>query len=269
MLVSTSNEYTLMPHSTHPYKMTLVIGSRCKDGVVLIADRKITTTNEFNSIGFDYKNKLFGILDGVIFGSSGSTDSFELFREYVLEQVRKSIREMIANDERNQHEITYDNIILALCDIVLDMNKKRDFMKDYYFELLVAIRHPDKPSTLTWIMGAGVKRLIERYHTLGIGGIFAKEFLDKLWYPEITMKKLASLAYFIIKHIEDNKLHSAVGIEKYPPHIWFIPDNEIIDGKKVDYEVRPDNKPDLFEEIKKDAFKIFRKHERQTHKLSS
>ena len=206
---------------------------------------------------------------GVIFGSSGSTDSFELFREHTLEQVKKTIRAMIENENNNHHEITYDNIILTLCDIVLDINKKRNFMKDYYFELLVAIRHPDKQSTLTWILGAGVKRLISGYHTLGIGGIFAKEFLEQLWYPEISMKEVGSLGYFVIKHIEDNKLHSSVGIEKYPPHIWFIPDDEKRDGKKVDYEVRPDNMPDLFAEIKKDAFMLFRKHQRQTRKLSS
>ena len=82
-------------------------------------------------------------------------------------------------------------------------------------------------------------------------------------------KDVATLGYFIIKHIEDNKLHSAVGIEKHPPHIWFIPDNETKDGKKVDYEVRPDNKPELFAEIKKDAFKMLGKRERQTRKLSS
>ncbi|MGH9979031.1 MAG: hypothetical protein ACRD8Z_24850 [Nitrososphaeraceae archaeon] len=149
-----SNEYTLTPYLTHSYKMTFILGSRCKDGVVLIADKKITSTNEFDSISFDYKNKLYGILDGVIFGSSGSSDTFELFRDHALEQVRKSIGEMIQNDNKNHYEITYDNIILMLSDIVLDINKKRDFMKKYYFELLVAIRHPDKPSTLTWIMGA-------------------------------------------------------------------------------------------------------------------
>ncbi len=97
----TSNEYTLTQYLTHPYKMTFVLGSRCKDGVVLVADMKITSTNEY-----------------------------ELFRENVVEQVRKSIREMIANDNENHHEITYDNIILMLNDIVLDINKKRDFMKN-------------------------------------------------------------------------------------------------------------------------------------------
>jgi 20S proteasome alpha/beta subunit len=253
-----SNEYTAKPYFTYPYKLTFILGSRCKDGVVLVADKKITSTNEFDSISFDYKNKLYGILDGVIFGSSGSTDTFELFRDHTIEQVKKNV-----------NEITYDNVIIKLCDIVLDINKKRDFKNQYYFELLVAIRHPDKPSTPTRIMGHGVKRLIDGYDTLGIGGIFAKEFLDQLWYPEITMKEAAALGYFIIKHIEDNKLHSAVGIEKHPPHIWFIPDDEKKDGKKVDYEVRPDITAELFEEVKKNAFTMFRKHQRQTRKLLS
>ena len=76
-------------------------------------------------------------------------------------------------------------------------------------------------------------------------------------------ERSCTLGYFIIKHIEDNKLHSAVGIEKHPPHIWFIPDYE------ADYEVKPDTTPELFEEIKKNAFKMFRKHQRQTRKLLS
>ncbi len=33
--------------------------------------------------------------------------------------------------------------------------------------------------------------------------------------------------------------------------------------------MRSDNKPELFAEIKKDAFKMFRRYERQTRKLSS
>ena len=98
------------------------------------------------------------------------------------------------NDIENEKIITIDNLIIKLCDIVLDINKKRDFKKEYYFELLVAIRHSDKPSTLTRIMGAGVKNSIETYETLGIGGLFAKEFLDKLWHSEIKMKEAAHSA---------------------------------------------------------------------------
>lgn len=182
-----------------------MFGSRCKDGVLLMADKKITTINEFDSISFDYKNKLFGILSGIIFGSSGSTHTFELFRDHIVEQVRKSMEEEARkreremdrnenkkNENKNEKIITVDNLIIKLCDIVLDLNKKRDFKKEYYFELLVRVRHSDKRSTLTRIMGAGVKKSIQTYETLGIGGLFTKEFLDKLWHPEIKMKEAAT-----------------------------------------------------------------------------
>jgi hypothetical protein len=35
--------------------MTFILGARCIDGVVLVADRKITRTNEFGSTSFEYK----------------------------------------------------------------------------------------------------------------------------------------------------------------------------------------------------------------------
>lgn len=84
-----------------PPAMTFIFGSRCHDGVVLVADRKITTINEFQSIRFEIKQKLFGIIRQVIFGSSGSTHTYELFRDYVVEEIRKS-------------NVTYANVIMRL-----------------------------------------------------------------------------------------------------------------------------------------------------------
>jgi 20S proteasome alpha/beta subunit len=66
--------------------MTLILGSKCADGVVLIADKKVLLNG---GIDIDYRDKLFAILDYVVFGSSGSTDNFELFRGYVMEYFRK------------------------------------------------------------------------------------------------------------------------------------------------------------------------------------
>ena len=56
--------------------MTLILGARCSDGVVLVADKKITKTNEISSISYEYINKLHGELSHVIFGISGSTETF-------------------------------------------------------------------------------------------------------------------------------------------------------------------------------------------------
>ena len=59
--------------------MTFMLGSRCINGVVLIADRKITVNDDIG-LHFDYHDKLFAELRHVVFGSSGSTGSYELFR---------------------------------------------------------------------------------------------------------------------------------------------------------------------------------------------
>ena len=48
----------------------------CVNGVVLVADRKITIVNN-DGLNFDYKKKLFAELRHVVFGSSGSRSNFD------------------------------------------------------------------------------------------------------------------------------------------------------------------------------------------------
>ena len=69
--------------------MTLILGARCIDGVVLVADKKITKANEIGSISFEYKRKLHGELGHVIFGVSGSTDTFELIVNEIKERIKR------------------------------------------------------------------------------------------------------------------------------------------------------------------------------------
>lgn len=59
--------------------MTFILGSKCSDGVVLVADKKITVTDN-SGMYFDYSDKLFAELRHAIFGSSGSTGNYEHFR---------------------------------------------------------------------------------------------------------------------------------------------------------------------------------------------
>jgi hypothetical protein len=61
--------------------LTYILGSRCRDGVVIISDRKVTLG--FGD-DFDYRDKLYGVLGHVVFGSSGSTDTYEFFRGYIM-----------------------------------------------------------------------------------------------------------------------------------------------------------------------------------------
>jgi hypothetical protein len=77
------------------------------------------------------------------------------------------------------------------------------------------------------------------------------------------MNDAAILGWFLIKYIEDFKLHSSVGVNGKYPQIHFIPDNERNEtGEKIDYEVNSQTKPELFTEIRKDVNKRFNKQKR-------
>jgi 20S proteasome alpha/beta subunit len=69
--------------------MTFIVISKCADGVVLVADRKITTICK-DGLNFDYRKKLFAELRHVVFGSSGSMGNYELFRGRVKSHVRRN-----------------------------------------------------------------------------------------------------------------------------------------------------------------------------------
>ena len=56
--------------------MTYILGSRCKDGVVLVADTKITVDD---GARYDYDDKITGDIRGVLIGFSGNKEPFTEF----------------------------------------------------------------------------------------------------------------------------------------------------------------------------------------------
>ena len=105
--------FKIFPYNKRPIKnepMTLIIGAKCNNGVVIIADRKITHIYSNNSIEYDYGNKLFGILSHIIIGSSGNTGMFDLFELRSMEYVTKN-------------EVSIDYIITRLCEITKKINE--------------------------------------------------------------------------------------------------------------------------------------------------
>jgi 20S proteasome alpha/beta subunit len=227
--------------------MTLILGAKCIDGVVLMADKKVILND---GIDIDYRDKLFAILDYVVFGSSGSTDNFELFRGYAMEYFR-------------EHQVSFDDIVKELSGLAFRVNQKYDFSKDFYFDILVALQYADRPSTLTFISGYGNPRTIEKYHMLGSGASYGKVFLEKLWSEDLTMEQFAKLGYFIIKYVEDFRLNQAVGIGYDHPQIWFIPDG--YSERSRDYQLTGATQFDMF---RNNAVKMLKKHEAQLKTLS-
>jgi 20S proteasome alpha/beta subunit len=230
--------------------MTFILGSRCVDGVVLVADRKITSKDQVESITCSYKDKIFGFIRHAIFACAGSNYTFEFFRDYIVDRVK------------NTTDITYDNAPLKLADIALDINKKRDYDPTASFELLVAIQYPDnRPSSLTWITKQGASIPMTKYHSIGIGAIYVKPFMQELWHAKMSMEEAAELGWLCIKYIEHFRLHSSVGVGKFAPQIWFIPNDERNEkGEKKDYQLNAKTKPEVFAKIKRNTTTTFNKY---------
>ena len=61
--------------------MTVIIGAKCSDGIILIADKRLTRKNG----KVIYNEKIFGDLAHFLIGYSGDTEMFDIFRRYTKE----------------------------------------------------------------------------------------------------------------------------------------------------------------------------------------
>lgn len=204
------------------------MGARCVDGVILVADRKVTLSD---LSAFDYQDKLFNGIGHMIYGSSGSTSLYQLFVGHVEDYVRT-----------NPDDMTYRNAVLKLSQIAFTIYKRYDFNPRYRYDLLVAIAPDNEVSNLTFISGNGMPIRIDAIHTIGSGSDYVSIFMKKSCNQNMTMEQAAELGYFAIKYIEDFQLNMTVGVNDGIPQMWLMPDEERFDNNvKKDYQITADN----------------------------
>lgn len=206
------------------WHLTLIIGSKCADGVVLIADRIVTTQSD--GLVFYCTDKLFSFLEHVVVGSSGSSGNFELFRNHVLSYINKK-----------STKVSVDDILLTLSNQTYNLNERyRGRNSNAIFDILVGIAHQDRPSTLTYVNSYGLPNREEGYRIIGSGTRYAKVFLERIWNKDMPIAKVAELGYFAIRYIEQLKLDRTVGLGGQKPQIRYMPDNyKESDEKDVTY----------------------------------
>ena len=215
------SSFKILPYNQPPPKnepVTLIIGAKCSNGVVMIADRKITHIYANNSIEYEYQNKLFGILSHIIIGSSGNTGMFDLFKLRSMEYVVKNT-------------VTIESIISRLCDITKRTNEEYNYRYDTSFDVLVGIQYMDKNSELTYITHNGEPYSNRPCYTVGSGVSFARVFLKGINTENLTMRQFVEIGYFIIKYIEKTESDASVGIGYKHPQIWYIPNKYETDEK--------------------------------------
>ncbi len=245
--------------------MTLIIGARCKDGVVLVGDRKVTGSLK------QYTNKIRKLAqaDWIIFSAAGME---ALFKEF-LEEVEKeylhtlSVRDAqrIAAPDIPVRQFTlnnFKNICTETAKHLKTVYSELGNDTPFYLQLQVLFVAYEL---------VGTKRVASLFY-MDMGDCFpypqeegriveigqpnlGKVFLKSYENGDFTMKEIARLGSFLIKCVEKEKLafQDSVGVGKEQPQVWFYPDSDI---EAKPYEVQGEELKTLLEGIDDEVEKI-------------
>jgi 20S proteasome alpha/beta subunit len=203
--------------------MTLILGARCIDGVVLAADRKFTGTDTIGGIHTTYNNsKITGELDGISTGFSGDVGTFQLFTI--------SLRNHVNN---TRDGLSFDATILRVSEIQRGFY---DRYENYRYKVLMGVASKYSSvhrSSLYYFESDGRCLPKSEPKAIGSGSPYAYYFLKRYWHEnQTTMTQFAQLSDFIIRYISHPELtlDDAVGLDNQDnqyqyPQIVYIPDN--------------------------------------------
>jgi 20S proteasome alpha/beta subunit len=219
-----SNDYT--PFDNEESEMTLLMGARCVDGVVLIGDRRLTQTLS-SGTHYVYDDKITGEIDGILTGFAGDYGAFEVFRTKLKDYVTT-----VRNDpDKKNTGPSFDQFKLKVSEIQHEFYNK---YQQHQYRVLMGVSSKyftNKKSSLYLYESDG--RCFPQNETLpiaiGSGSPHVLYFLKRYWNPKkTTMKDFAQLADFLIRYVNNTRiaLVESVGLnpDKPYPQIVFIPD---------------------------------------------
>jgi len=220
--------------------MTLIMGANCKNGAVMVGDKKITLGN---GTDFSFAEKIFSPFSNVIVGSSGYSGMYRSFQARLKEGVKN-----LQEQNKDKEEVDWqEKLILLVEDVIRQMGI--DFGQDIInnnFQVLLASRIIDKPELIV-VGGLAIPQPINTYDAIGHGDPYASVLLKTLWNKykkDMTMELFAKIACLSIKYVQDFKLDFSVGINSEDddyPQVWYvpkIPDYALEQWRKADSDVR-------------------------------
>jgi hypothetical protein len=224
-------------------KMTCIIGGKCKDGVILIADRKITD-GETDQV--EYKEKLFifqkdSFYYPIVIGSSGTIGLYDKFKREAIEHLEKinpppfdpkgfsphgfdtSVSGTVYpySSMNNSGRQVYLYPYLERLEDIIRRHKSRHSGQG--FDVLFAAQVKYSGARLSYIAEDGLSEDVDRHKVIGSGEIAANVFLKCVDPNTMTMDQFGRLGFFIIKYIEEQGINNNVGVGKYQPQIYFVP----------------------------------------------
>ncbi|MFA5855773.1 MAG: hypothetical protein WC867_00305 [Candidatus Pacearchaeota archaeon] len=203
--------------------MTYILGARCSDGVVLVADTKITIED---GADYAYSKKITNPLTTVVMGAAGIGGLYKDFQNRIVSAVVQAERS--AHEEARQLIITEEQFGVLVNQIIRNMHSDYDEDRHLIINnlmILCATRMNRDVATLTTFNPYGFPEPVNTYRAIGHGEPYGSLFLKKMWNKNMTMEETAKLGIFIIKFIQSMKLDSSVGFnEEFLPQVCYIPD---------------------------------------------
>jgi len=202
--------------------MTYILGAQCSDGVVLVADRKVTIDGGSDHT---FEDKLY-LVETIVVGSSGVSGLFEKFRERLSTKITSPNWEKTVYNLTNQIEI-----------ITRELNEQyHDVLGGSVFNVLLGVK-ATTGAILEYVHPIGFAEGVRNYKAIGHGEPYGSFFLKKWWKPTMTMEETTELGFFIIKYIQEMFLDNTVGVGEGYPQVWLIPNNPPLDTPKEKLQI--------------------------------
>lgn len=177
--------------------MTVIIGAKCSDGIVLIADRKLTMKNGEPQ----YREKIFGDLH-VLIGYCGDVQMFDIFRRYTVGDI------MIERDTHKRYNL--ENLLSKISGSIKLFNGLVDCRP---FKVLM-VSHQEKPLELYHIDdGGNSNKVLNGYMAIGSGKEIADMFCGTLDHNNIRMREFIKHAYTAVIFMNTYCPALGVGVE--------------------------------------------------------
>jgi hypothetical protein len=223
--------------------MTLILGARCTDGVVLVADR-LVVLGDSPTYAFD-KIRRGGNIPWAVFGAAGVGTLFEEFLTLLPQNVTRHQTWMTYQNAKLEHDrqetfgdntkaphppifaYTVEDFKHDCVELLIDMKKR----------YAVAFENDRNWCELQILIGLNVGTEAKLYYlesencmpaevplSLFIGQGEICEVFRKCWNSSMTMEQSAKLGAFTIKYVKLDKISETIGVGSSKPQLWYIPD---------------------------------------------
>jgi len=224
--------------------MTCIIGIRCKDGVVIVADKRVVKGEEIEDNACKIIDTGMGLV--AYSGLTGLTeDEFipalinraERLRVMTIRELKKAVEEAVFE--------------------VYDEYRRRIGNDAGIYCFLAGLENITSGKAVLYkVYPEGYAEIITRYEATGSGHVFARPFLKAMYTPQLTIEQGVVLGTFIIMTIEKLGLDRNVG---GGVDIGIVKDSDKVQEGEKAIEIFDDEKKKEYLKKAEDMFNKFKK----------